>query len=223
VRAAFAQALRSAGAPLLAATLGVGLAAVQLIPMLTLLRESGRDSGYEVSTAYSLVARHLRCLIDVERGSSQDWEYTGFVGVGTLVVALLGAIRRGWTRADATLWALAIGALLLALSAWNPIYQIIWRLPLLQGFRCWSRWLLVWSAAISLLAGLGLTRLARDGGGDVLRHLRLDAAVILTVFYSQWQLLTVPGLVIISWPWLWDALPDDVASYLINCSMMARG
>ncbi len=213
---------RVAGVPLLAATLGVGLAAVQLIPMLTLMRESGRSGGgHEFSTAYSLVARHLRCMIDVDRGGAQDWEYTGFVGVGTLALALLGAMRRGWTRADATLWALAIGALLMAMSAYNPLYHIVCRLPVLAGFRCWSRWLLVWSASISLLAGLGLTRLALDGGGDMLRRLRLDAAVILTIFYSQWQLLIVPGLVIICWPWLWGALPSSVAEYLINCSMMA--
>ncbi len=224
LRSSLMQAARAAGAPLLAAVVGAGLAAVQIVPMATLAGQSIRAGGsYEFATSYSLVWRHVRSLIDVERGIAQNWECIGFLGVGTVVVALLGAMRRGWRRTDLALWVLAVGALVMGMSALNPLYHILWRLPVLGGFRCWSRWLLVYGGAISLLAGLGLTSLARDGGGDALRRVRLAAAIALGVFYFQWHLFTIPGMIIVSWAWLWDALPDSVAAYIIHNSTLAIG
>ncbi len=224
LRSAIMQAARAAGAPLLAAVVGAGLAGVQIVPMATLAGQSIRAGGsYEFASSYSLVWRHVRSLIDVERGISQNWEYVGFLGVGTVAVALLGAMRRGWRRTDLALWVLAVGALLMGMSALNPVYHVLWRLPMLGGFRCWSRWLLVYGGAISLLAGLGLTSLARDGGGDALRRVRLAAAIALAVFYFQWHLFTIPGMIIVNWAWLWDALPDSVAAYIIHNATLAIG
>jgi hypothetical protein len=148
--------------------LGLGLAAVQLVPLLELAGFSARGSGipYAQAAAYSVTPLGLVQLIfpyvfrgqgSLQWGLWTHWESYLYVGLAPLLLAIaaLTRVRRrevaGWT---------VIGAvgLILSLGQYSPINldYALWLVPGLSGLRAPGRFTLVVVLAGAMLAGYGL-------------------------------------------------------------------
>jgi hypothetical protein len=145
----------------------LGLVAAQLLPMLQLTRYSIRQGGlsYGEAASFSLSPRQaLAGLLPTPDGLVTTAEYYGFIGILACAVALLAVVAA--YRRPVT-WAftfLAVGALALALGAHNPLYPVLFQIvPGLDLFRVPARWLLIYSLAASMLVGIGLDWLQREG------------------------------------------------------------
>src|SRR5205807_1388012 len=88
--------------------------------------------------------------------------WLGYVGVAGLVLAGLGLVG-GHRRAEAALLgAVVLGALLLALGQFGPLYPVLYSfVPGLGLFRVPARWLFVASFGLALLAAIGVDQLER--------------------------------------------------------------
>ena len=162
------------------------LAAPQALPMLQLTHHSIRQGGlsYGEATAFSLSPREfLAGMLPTPDGSVSSAEYFGFIGILAMSLALLGVVCAYRRPAAWGFAGLAAFSLLLALGAANPLYPALFEvLPGLDLFRVPARWLLLYTFAASVLAGIGLDWLARAvRGGLPLRGplLRFGAGALL--------------------------------------------
>lgn len=183
------SAVRRAWRALAGMTLGVALAAVQLVPGWEIARESVRQGGaaYDFATGYSLWPGQLLGALAPNFFGSQAngdwwgpgayWEGVIYLGVFPLLLALLGLRyardRRRW------FWlALALVALFLAMGRYNPIFPALFeRLPGWGLFQAPARFSLWYTLAGAMLAGLGWDAL-QAGGAARGRRLGLWATAL---------------------------------------------
>ncbi len=173
-----------------AAILGVGLGAVQLLPLAELARFSPRGSGlsYADSAAYSLTPFGLLQLLfpfifrdqaGRQWGLWTHWESYLYVGLAPLVLAGLAVARV--RRREVWLWVgLGLPALLLALGQYSPLnlHRLLWLAPGFSGLRAPGRFTLVVVLALAMLAAYGLAWLQEraQSGSPRLPDARIDAA-----------------------------------------------
>ncbi|MGH7787019.1 MAG: hypothetical protein ACRERC_09150, partial [Candidatus Binatia bacterium] len=149
------------------------LAAVQLVPTAELAQQSVRNElTFADFLTFSLSPEQLPAVAfpflfsDAYAGlpEASYWgalEHCAFAGVPALLLALaaLGGRRRDPL---VRLWALlGGGALLLALGDALPFARLLYHVPLLGLFRIPARLLFVFTFAVAVLAGLGLSRAPR--------------------------------------------------------------
>ncbi len=147
--------------------IGIGAAAVQLIPSLELATLSIRSHGlsYQDATAFSLrpflLAYSLLTPIgfkpEVVFGSRAFTEYIAYQGILCLLLALAGFLspreKRPWV-------ALTLLGLFLAFGRANPFYRLLYEfVPGFSSFRAPARWMLLYALGLSMLAGIGLDSL----------------------------------------------------------------
>jgi len=166
---------RVAAGGLVAAGVGLGVAAIQWVPSALFLassvRASGADPG-EVLAVWALHPARLATLLvphlfgaplPVNSEWAHPWMSDGrfwfaslYLGALTLPLALVGAWRRGWRGV-----AVAGGLFLaLAVGSHTPVLEALVRvLPPLGWFRFPEKYALQASLALALLAGGGLTEL----------------------------------------------------------------
>lgn len=155
---------------------GLGLAAVQILPTLELLRNSMRaDASYDFFTSFSMPPRFLLTFVApylMGGGDGQFFrapyvgpdfyaEYNGYVGIVTLVLGALAFILKRDARTK--FWTVMVFAgILLALGRYAPFgfYKLICHVPVLNLFRVPARHLMEVEFALAVLAGRGLTALA---------------------------------------------------------------
>jgi hypothetical protein len=176
-----------------AAALGIGLAAVQLVPTAALMAESSRG----VMTFAELVDdavpwREVPALLfpymygtlpdgpfQVPFWGKGPWrdELMGYTGLATLMLAAAawGAWRDGLVR---VWWAIAAVAGLLALGGQTPLYRLWYELPVLRMVRVPGRHLLELDLALAVLAGLGVTWLIAAPVGARRRVVGLAVALV---------------------------------------------
>ncbi|MDO8670730.1 MAG: YfhO family protein [Dehalococcoidia bacterium] len=184
--------------------LGVGLAAVQLLPTYELSALSIRGGGLSLrdATSFSLPPWEiLRALLPgfIENPFSEFVGYVGFIPISLAILAF--AVRK---KNPYTLFSVALGivAIFFALGGFNPLYGIAFKLvPGLSLFRVPARWLLVYTFAAATLAGIGMDCLVRPA-----LH-RLSARDFLSSvrnrqFWIVLSLLLVFGLVWLTNPLL---------------------
>jgi len=162
---------------------GLGLAAVQLLPTLELSRLSIRSGGlsYREAVAFSLkpLPRLLRYTFLPPWGSNLSAVYGGdfytefvaYVGLVPLLLALLaftfwlvrvaraGPVSLHETSSRTTLQLIVLAALgvFLALGLYNPLYLVLYKVvPGLGLFRVPARWLFFYAFGAAMLAGIGL-------------------------------------------------------------------
>lgn len=148
-------------------TLGVLLAAPQLLPTLELSALGLRSGGLEYieATSFSLKPLALGWTLLpsyglVELGAIFDTpgytEYVAYLGVVALLLAFLGAWKgRGPARVFGVLF-VAMG-LFLALGRWNPLYFVLYQFaPGFDLFRAPARWMMLYTLGGAVLAGVGL-------------------------------------------------------------------
>ncbi len=195
---------------LLALSLGLSLAAVQLLPTAELLRVSQRAGGVdaEVGLTYSFWPWRLLTLAAPDLfgnpahgdywGYATYWEDAVYVGLLPLLLAveaLLGLRRPSPRRSMTAFWLLTGGAaLLLALGQNNPLYLWLFEhVPTFDWFQSPARWLAVTTVALAALAGIGAQQCPR---GRAMRQrgglgVALGLATVLGGLAAQWL---VPGL-----------------------------
>jgi hypothetical protein len=149
--------------------LGLGLAAVQLVPLYQLGLRSLRPGlvTYAYATSFAVSPPQILTLFfpsmfnfDVERNWAfwAPHETTVYVGVAPLLLAIVAlACMRG--RAVAFFGLLALVSLVLALGDYLPIkpYLVVWSLPGFGYLRAPARFTLLFSLAVAVLAALGTT------------------------------------------------------------------
>ncbi|MCA1593936.1 MAG: YfhO family protein [Acidobacteria bacterium] len=156
---------------------GLALAAVQILPTVELLRNSMRaDASYDFFTSFSMPPRFLWTFFApyvVGGGDGQLFrapytgpafyaEYIAYAGVGTAALAALAFVLRRDARTK--FWTIvALAGAALALGRFWPfdLYQLIYHVPVLNLFRVPARHLLEVDFALAVLAGRGVTVIAR--------------------------------------------------------------
>lgn len=162
------------GAPLRAARvgrvalwagLGVGLAAVQWVPMLHLFGESPRAAGLGIDVSDFWALRPVHLLGAVQPGAFVPETFlfeSTYVGGLALALASFGALHR-W-RWRWPLLGILVGALILsfgrALWLWQLFSAVV---PGWQGFQFPAKVLALAALALALLAGRGAVLISRRG------------------------------------------------------------
>ena len=146
--------------------IGVGLAAIQLLPALELSRLSNRAGGLpyaEASSfslrpqllAYTLLPAFGEDLAQVFGGEAFS-EYIAYLGVLGLFLALVGALFRADSRHRGALAFLVTLGLFLAAGRVNPAYRLLYKVvPGFSLFRAPARWMILYTFAGAMLAALG--------------------------------------------------------------------
>jgi hypothetical protein len=168
-----------------AVLLGVALVAVQFLPTLELSRLAQRSMTpwwERLALQYSMWPWRLITLLMPDffgtpaRGTfwgyATYWEDAGYIGLlpfALAVLALLAWLRRRLKGRSPELQSpetipffslLALGSLVMALGSNTPIYLFFYRyVPGFGQFQAPARWLGVYSAAMAVLAGVGLDAL----------------------------------------------------------------
>lgn len=205
--------LFSCGALLLPITLAFALAALQLLPTSELLRESPRATAaeYEFVMTYSLSPWRLLTLLAPDLlgnpargtffGYGNYWEDAIYIGLLPMLLAM-GAILLALQRHLVTpsprhlvtfLSLLILFTLLIALGRNTPIFPFLYRhIPTFNLFQAPTRWMLLFTFAAAILAGLGADGWAPPQG-RALYWLRLAAAGALAVTLVGWgAFITLP-------------------------------
>lgn len=140
------------------AVLAFLISSIQLVPTIELMAQSGRQEGLPPKEALSfslhplLLSRALLPYYD----STLFSEYVAFVSLAALILAVIGLWqRRRQPEIKAVILVTAIG-LLFALGMFNPLYQLLVRLPGFSLYRVPARWLVLYAFGVALLAGAGL-------------------------------------------------------------------
>ncbi|MFH1570802.1 MAG: hypothetical protein ABIL09_22610, partial [Gemmatimonadota bacterium] len=153
----------------LAILLGGALAAVQLVPTAELVGLSGRGDGVGLDQflRMSLPPERLATLLLPSFfGNSGTGSYWGgeagffiqlcpYLGVLGLFLAGVAVLERR-DLPTGFFAALAAAGLVLSLGKYTGFYELLYRVPGLASFRIPTRFLLWWSLAGAVLAGLGL-------------------------------------------------------------------
>lgn len=154
----------------LAALLGIGLAAIQLVPTGELMQLSQRSAGldYDFAMTYSFWPWRLLTLWAPNFfgqpangnywGYGAYWEDDGYLGVLPLLLASASIVT--WRRKRHPLVpffaGMALVALVLALGRNTPIYPWLFRhVPGFGLFQAPARLLALYTLAVSVLAGIG--------------------------------------------------------------------
>ncbi|MBI2863997.1 MAG: YfhO family protein [Chloroflexi bacterium] len=188
--------------------LGIGLAAIQLLPTAELAVNSVRSGGaeYEFAMNYSLVPWQLAGLLAPDFfgnpgagnywGPGNYWEAAGYVGVFPLLAAsvgLLAPVKLSRAPRIFLLGTIAV-SLLFALGRFLPVYPFIFgHVPGFSFFQAPARFLFLYTLAAGTLAGIGTdSLLTRAGSAKV--HER--GKIVFTVGIGIGVAMVALGLVV---------------------------
>ncbi len=165
---------------------GVGLAAIQWLPTLQLARSEylrPMDRSYQYFVSYSLNPLHLVQLVVPRLYPLDEAELTVFVGVPTLVLALLGAWPDPHRRRRPRLFFLVTAVVGLALSfgRFTPLAPALFAVPLYNLFTSPARNLFEVQWALAVLAALGTHALLRLAPPRRQARATVSAALLLVL------------------------------------------
>jgi len=221
--------LRTLGLAALLVAVGVGGAALMLLPAREMAAHTGRGHlPYDEATRYSLPPRALIGLLApgfYGRGPAGFWGpwervEVGYAGIATLVLAAVGTIQspksKSQTQKSAirSFFTLLVPlALLLAMGCYTPLYGLLYRYaPTFDQVRAPARLILLADLGLAALAAYGLDRLLR-GGGDCLGWVGpgalVAAGILLAVGLPQARTVPPP-----------DRVPQATASIVIAAVLL---
>ncbi len=156
--------VQSAAVTLASILLGLGMAAIQLLPTLELLGFSIRaqETGSNFFTSFSLdpaaLTQFISPFTQLGEPAGSNMEYWAYLGILPLLLALLAPLLRRDTRTGVFV-ALGFAALALALGESNPVYQWLYYVPIFNRFRVPARFLFPFTFAAAFLAATGFQEL----------------------------------------------------------------
>jgi hypothetical protein len=172
--------------------LGLGLAAMQILPTAELASFSTRtDYAFENFVSYSLPYKHLPAMLFpavfgglLHYGTAPyfgEWnfvEMTGYVGLLPLMLAGVGFYLS--RRKGVSIFWLCVGvmAFLLALGERTPLSTLVYHLPVLGQFRVPARHFIEIALAVSVLAGFGVRAVLHK---EVTKRLMLVVVAALAI------------------------------------------
>jgi hypothetical protein len=153
---------------------GLGLAAVQLVPLIELAGFSARGNGipYDQAAAYSVTPVGLLQLVfpylfrgqgSLQWGLWTHWESYVYIGLAPLVLATIALVCD--RRREVAAWGIIGGlGLILSLGQYSPINldYALWLMPGLSGLRAPGRFTFAVVLAGAMLAAYGLAWLMYD-------------------------------------------------------------
>ncbi len=151
-----------------AATLGLLLGAVRLLPLLVITGESTRAGGIDFGTAaagaihpLALLLGYLYPAFDLPRvfGGVLKAEPLAYLGLLALPLAFLAIARRWRQRTVIFLTVVTVLSWILAFGDTAPAFRALHSLPLFGFFRIPSRFILLAGFALAYLAAFGLQTL----------------------------------------------------------------
>lgn len=182
------------------AALFVALGAFQIVPFAEYVRHSSRPwADYEAVSKWSFVPSDLwRMALPAAfwpqpAGRSElPWLAIPYAGASVLFWVLF-CLRRGLSRVEKGLFAMAAAGLLLGLGSHTPVHRLAYEaVPFFRLIRFPERFLLLFYFPLACLAGLGFARAAgRFGFGW--RAAALIALVAADLGLSNASLSTVPS------------------------------
>jgi hypothetical protein len=208
---------------------GAMLAAPQFLPTWELQRLSVRAAGVGSGQAIFSIppVQWLTLVLTSVYGNNASPSYQGlggtnfeetYVYIGILPLLLVPLSWRARHRPEVPfLWLAAVGAALLSMGDFLPLYRLTKNLPGFNLFRAPARWSFIASLALALLAAYGLDEFLRRPIG---RRLRMG-------MIGLW--LAVTGLIVVAWfvkepVYQWtDSLPSrDQFTYTLRL-LTSRG
>lgn len=190
---------------LLALVLGLGLAAVQLLPTIELVALSGRATwGFDAFVSYALPWREAgQLLFPYLFGSRSESAYhvsyfgtwgltetAGYTGILPLGLALIGIMANRRDPVPRFWIAVAVLSVLLALGPATPLARLAYLIPGYNRFRCPARHFVQMSLGVAVLAGLGIAALQR-GAPDIRRLAGRAAVAILGIVGASFMLIVL--------------------------------
>ena len=194
-------------------TLGIGLAAIALLPGMILALQSFRaQASLDYFLAYSIPIWQipLRLFLPYVVGSStvppyyysltsvgNDAEFSGYVGISTLTLAAIAIITRSRDRTTLFLIGACIAAIILSAGDGFHIAFLTFKLPLYNLFRAQGRHMLEFTFLASILGGLGAAEIAQRR--VTVKHLFvampiIGVAIALAIIEVIWShILPVPA------------------------------
>jgi Bacterial membrane protein YfhO len=212
-----------AGRMLAVGGLAAGLAAAQLVPFVDLLLHSQRSTGYGDSNAAAIpvagLANYLvplfHCFLNPQGvpvfSNQTNWIGSYYLGVAVIALALL-AIWTAANRRTRLLAGLAFFSLLMAMGGHGRVYDWVRTfVPLLGFLRFPSKFLLLATFVIPLLAACGLGRLfpapAADGRTDWTRIRWIAICLLSLILAIIWFAVKFP-------------LPGDDVAATVKCALI---
>lgn len=181
--------------------IGIGIAAIQILPTLELLRNSERSTAsYEFFSSFSMPKRFALALFAPYLMGGGDGrlfrapyigppfyqEMIGYVGLLAIMLGIIAVLIKRDARTR--FWAVvSVVGLLLAFGAYAPLqfYRLVYYVPLLNLFRVPARHVMEADFALAVLAGLGISAIAKARLSAItLRHVVFAGSLVcvLTIF-----------------------------------------
>lgn len=141
-----------------------GVAAIQIIPSYEFMAMSQRVSNsYEFSTFVSFPFRNFFTLLvanPVTTRISTNWEYACYIGVITIILAVIGGLFSKFKEYRICAIIICIISVSFMLGCYTPVYKFYLKfIPFLSAFRGPARCIPVFSFFVAVLAGLGIKHL----------------------------------------------------------------
>lgn len=182
--------LRFLGACATVGTLGLGIGAVQWVPLLELTSLSVRaDLTFAEFVTYALPVDQLAMILVPYAMGGLDGPYVGawsleelssYVGMGTLLLALIAISSPlpGLKRETVFFTMLVVFSGVAALGDATPLGAMLYQLPGYQVFRAPARHFVEFALAASVLGGLGLATLVSGSEKSTNRRLAIVSTVV---------------------------------------------
>ena len=205
---------------------GLGLAAVQILPLLELAHFSPRGGGipYADAAAYSVTPFALAQVVvpflfrgeaTLQWGLWTHWESYLYVGLAPLLLAVLALVCI-WRREVVTWGIIGLLGLVLALGQYSPLnlHYLLWLVPGLSGLRAPGRFTLLVILSLAMLAAHGLSwlELRSRFGWDrsARRRLHVLLWILLGLPFGLAALLIGGRVLLLAFPDAAAALIDQV-------------
>lgn len=161
------------------------LGAVQLLPTFEFLQNTARnvlsyaDAVKDSFPSQSLLSLFIEGLYDSSYESWQKWEFSCYVGVGAIFLAVFGVMRRLDSEPVFFMF-LAVLSLVLMLGENTPVYRLFYHLmPGFKFFRVPARFGYLFAFSMSVLSACGFCRLTAMP--LVTKHKVIPFALILVI------------------------------------------
>lgn len=167
------QALGTLGALALSGALGLAGSAIVVLPLSDLAETASRGTefnwfwihrlGYTPTNLANFFVPYLYgdASTMTYRNGGLFWEIYGYAGLSTAGLFVLGVFHNARRLRSATLLGIVLFALLAVLGPNSPLFPVLWKIPGMNAFRFWTRFLVVVNLGMAVLAGLSLTELLR--------------------------------------------------------------